>query len=76
MAVYVEIKTILDELRALDDICEDIRRTVKPVDVVERSKINKAIKEIEDLNYIGNGFEIYYECMNQVLEIIKRNIEE
>lgn len=44
--------------------------------LVERSKIDKAIEEIEDLNNAKYGFEAYYQCKAEVLEIIKRNIGE
>lgn len=45
-------------------------------DVIERSKIDKAIEEIEDLDNAKYGFESYEQCKAEVLEILKRNIGE
>ena len=48
---------------------------IPPVDVIERDKVNKAIKEMNniDLNeYADNTYQLVNEC----IEILKRNIGE
>ena len=55
---------------------EESINNLQGADVVERSKIDKAIEEIEDLDNAKYGFESYYQCKAEVLEILKRNIGE
>lgn len=42
--------------------------------LVERSKIDKAIKEIENLRTYDHEDD-YYDCKYEILDILKRNIE-
>lgn len=56
-------------------LAEDVD-SLPTADVVERSKIDKAIEEIEDLDNAKYGFESYEQCKAEVLEILKRNIGE
>lgn len=41
-----------------------------------KSQIIKSVEEIEDLDNAKYGFEAYYQCKAEVLEILKRNIGE
>ena len=60
------------------DCCINKLLSAKPIDVVERSKINKAIAEIiEYRNSESNDFcEVEVGAINGALEILKRNIGE
>jgi len=56
-------------------------RSMPKADVVERSKVDKAIEEIEKIDLIvHDGINHYYkdgeEVITEVLEILKRNIGE
>ena len=71
---YEEYTNIND----MDDIIETIKYSDK-ADVIERSKIDKAIAEIEDLNlsWVASHYEDrFYGFQQEVLEILKRNIGE
>lgn len=48
---------------------------IPPADVIERSKIDKAIFEIKAKSYFGGGFEKEVK-LNDVLNILKYNIGE
>lgn len=59
----------------------DFLKDVPTADVIERSKIDKAIEEIEKIDLIvHDGINHYYkdgeEVIAEVLEILKRNIGE
>ena len=60
-------------------IMEYIEYMTPTADVIERSKIDKAIEEIEDLNlsWVASHYEDrFYGFQQEVLEILKRNIGE
>lgn len=88
MAEYIDREKLLDELgesasyhaesgREYQLLLRDrnIVREQPTADVIERSNINKAIEEIINLrkHYPNDD---YYDCKNEILEIIKRNIGE
>ena len=82
MAEYIDRKDLdfLNDFRIdsgkyvglrLDDVFDELATA----DVIERSKIDKAIDEIINLRkHYPN--EDYYDCKDEVLEILKRNIGE
>ena len=78
MAEYItkeQIISILYAPRKAILTFEDFEKSIgnlTPADVIERSKIDKAIEEIENLT-------VYFSTLidgKEVLEILKRNIEE
>ena len=66
-------------VNCMDD-CLDVVRYADSADVVERSKIDKAIEEINneiELNIDCDGIPTEYAyCYQNALEILKRNIGE
>ena len=59
----------------LDEVFDELATK----DVIERTKIDKAIAEIEDLNlsWVASHYEDrFYGFQQEVLEILKRNIGE
>ena len=72
MAEYINKHWIEKDLVSAKDVYKSIEKC--PIaDVVERSKIDKAIKEIEYEIYCDNGFSM---GVKRALEILIRNIGE
>ena len=80
MAEYITKEQIIGILYAprkailtFDDFVKSIGN-LEPVDVIERSKIDKAIKEIEDLDPITE--RVGLQVKQEILNILIRNIGE
>lgn len=77
MAEYIKLDAIMEYCQNQKDKtinCNDLAR-FPTADVIERSKIDKAIEEMDsiDLNeYADNTYQLVNEC----IEILKRNIGE
>lgn len=98
MAEYIDKETVLNLLRDINDDIEegygyqyqdwiDEVKNEIPENVVERSKIDKAIEEISEYASIWTSYTMYMSkdqiavrCLNdyatQFLDILKRNIGE
>lgn len=78
MAEYIDKTEVLNKLQGRKTI--ELIMDMKPEDVIERSKIDKAIEEIEFLRqhrakYITEDNKICIDS-GEVLKILKRNIGE
>ena len=88
MAEYIDTNLLIEKMSRLRgcscsysdgiiDEIEDIMSDISPANVVERSKVDKAIEEIKEQSYLSYDDNprrvLDEEC---VLEILKRNIGE
>lgn len=85
MAEYIDKKPFLDKLLYMgyfddDDEIKEVADSFTVADVIERSKIDKAVEEIEILQkYEFRRFSedtMYHKALTKCLEILKRNIGE
>ena len=77
MAEYIDRELTIKEWYKNSRLSKSARKIFKEIptaDVIERSKINKAIEEIEDIDPITE--RVGLEVKQEILDILKRNIGE
>lgn len=87
MAEYIDRERVIQEIKDMDNcgcitrsvnhVCENMR-SIPTADVIERSKINKAIEEIMDIDWhkiMWKYDDVEIGFKSEVEEILKRNLE-
>lgn len=76
MAEYERIVEIINNLQKTHEQLREFINQLTEENNKLKSQIIKSVEEIEDLDNAKYGFEAYYQCKAEVLEILKRNIGE